>query len=119
MIESDSANPITGDTPKFISETQRAYGTSLMFEPVGLEFLYTDAKSPQVMVDIDGLPAVCPNLNCDYAYVRATEQITSQTYNSSTRVLTVVGTGLPTSGVSISFGGASCASSPAPTYSSS
>ena len=40
-----------------------------MFEPVGLEFLYSDAQSPQVLVDVDGLPALCVNLNCDYAYV--------------------------------------------------
>lgn len=48
-----------------------------MFEPVGLEFLYSDASSPQVLVNIDGLPAVCPNLNCDYAYVTASALITN------------------------------------------
>jgi hypothetical protein len=45
-VESDTADPITGDTPLYISETVRNYGTGLMFEPVGLEFLYTDATSP-------------------------------------------------------------------------
>jgi hypothetical protein len=79
-----------------------------MFEPVGTEFLYTDAKNPQVMVDIDGIFAVCPKLNCDYAYVQATEQITSQAYNSASRVISVTGTGLPSNNWSLSFGGASC-----------
>lgn len=116
VIETDTADPIVGDTPIFISETHRAYGTGIMFEPVGLEFLYTDATSPQVLVNIDGLPAVCPNLNCDYAYVTATALITNQAYDTSTRLLTVTGTSLPTADLIVSFGGVKCSGSPAPTY---
>lgn len=84
-IESDTTSPLTGDTPTPVSETVRNYGTGLMFEPVGLEFLYSDATSPQVRIDIDGLPAVCPGLNCDYAYVQAAALITAQTYDSVSR----------------------------------
>lgn len=80
-----------------------------MFEPVGLEFLYSDAQLPQVLVNVDGLPALCMNLNCDYKYVASTGVITSQTYNSSTKLITVNGTSLPTSGITINFGGVTCA----------
>lgn len=68
-LENDPTTPITGVNPMFKTEILRNYGQSLMFEPVGLEFLYSDAQSPQVLVDVDGLPALCVNLNCDYAYV--------------------------------------------------
>lgn len=69
-IESNPANPITfgTNTFKFNSEFVRHYGSGLMFEPVGLEFLYTNALKPQVMVKIDGLEGLCTNVNCDYAY---------------------------------------------------
>jgi hypothetical protein len=79
-----------------------------MFEPIGLEFLYSDAQSPQVIVDVDGLPALCVNLNCDYAYVAATAEITGTTYDAATKLLTITGTALPTTGVSVHFGGVTC-----------
>lgn len=56
------------DTAVFENEFVRHYGSGLMFEPVGLEFMYTNALAPQVMVKIDGLEALCKNVNCDYAY---------------------------------------------------
>lgn len=115
-LDSDINNPLTGDTPKFVAVTQRPYGTSLMFEPIGLEFLYTDAKNPQVLVNVDGLPALCVNMNCDYAYVQAVSQVTSQTYDSASRLLTVTGSALPTSDLQVSFGGVGCAASPAPIF---
>ena len=43
-----------------------------MFESIGTEFLSTNAQSPQVMVSVNGLPALCPNLNCDYVYIAPT-----------------------------------------------
>ena len=62
-----------------------------------------------MLVDVDGLPALCVNLNCDYTYEAATAEITNQTYDSSTKVIVVTGTSLPTTGVTLSFGGATCA----------
>lgn len=79
-----------------------------MFEPVGLEFMYTNARSPQVMAKIDGLEALCTNVNCDYAYIDSPAVIYTQTYNPTTLVLSITGTALPTSGLSVSFGGATC-----------
>ena len=79
-ILSDTASPMTignGGTLSYVGETTRNYGTGLMFEPVGLEFMYTDAQKPQVMVKVDGLEALCTDLNCDYAYVESTAVITA------------------------------------------
>jgi hypothetical protein len=84
-FESDPHKPIQGEaTINFVAETVRHYGTGLMFEPVGLEFLYTDSLKPQVMVKVDGLEGICNNVNCDYAYVNAPSVIYTQAYNSST-----------------------------------
>lgn len=87
-----------------------------MFSPIGLEFLYTSVTKPQVLVSIDDLPALCVNLNCDYQYVASTSKVTQQTYDTATKVLTVTGTDLPLTDVTVTFGGVDCAASPAPTY---
>lgn len=79
-----------------------------MFEPVGLEFLYTNVYSPQVLVEIDDLPALCVNRNCDYAYVDVSGLVSSFSYDAATRSVTVQGASLPTRDVSVSFGGAEC-----------
>ena len=129
-LVSDSKNPIKGNKPTFISEVIRPYGESLMFEPVGLEFLYTDAQSPQVLVTVDDLPALCVNLNCDYAYVEpgATTIITGQSYNPKTLEYIVTGKNLPTiwkphgrrlqtttsTATGLDFGGATCLDSTPP-----
>jgi hypothetical protein len=71
-ILSDTVTPMAignGGTLAYHSEWVRHYGSGLMFEPVGLEFMRTDALSPQVIVKIDGLEALCTGVNCDYAYV--------------------------------------------------
>lgn len=70
------------------------------------------------MVNIDGLTAICPNLNCDYAYVAASASVTSQSYDNITKILTVSGTTLPTTGLTVIFGGASCSSTPTPIFTS-
>jgi hypothetical protein len=66
-----------------------------MFEPVPLEFLTSDSSTPQVLVTVDGLIALCANLNCDYTYTD-TEQTVSTQSLSSTGELTITGTSLPT-----------------------
>lgn len=108
-LAQDTTNPTIGNNVQFVSEILRPYGQSLMFEPVGLEFLYSDAQLPQVLVNVDGLPALCMNLNCDYNYIASTGVVTAQSYDSGTKVITVYGTSLPTSGVTIHFGGVTCA----------
>lgn len=42
-LETSVSNPIEGNEIVFNSSTFREYGQNLMFEPIPLEFLYTDA----------------------------------------------------------------------------
>ena len=48
-----------------------------MFEPIPLEFLYSDAQQPQVLVTVNGIDSVCPDFNCDYIYIDTDKQIQS------------------------------------------
>lgn len=75
-FESDVTTPLTGNTPSYPSEIVTAYGSGILFSPIGLDFIYTSVTKPQVVVNVDGLPALCVNLNCDYAYVASTSQVT-------------------------------------------
>lgn len=73
-----------------------------------MEFLYTNVNKPQVLLTIDDLPAACANVDCDYEYVTSTSEVTSQSLSSLD--LTIGGTNLPTSDVTVYFGGAPCSS---------
>ena len=82
-------------------------GTNLLFEPVPMEFIRSYATQPQVIVKVNGLEALCVDLNCDYAYIDVTSEVTGQTLVGDQ--LTLTGTALPTSGDKITFGGVACA----------
>lgn len=61
-----------------------------------------------MLVTIDGIVALCPNLNCNYNYNVSAGIVMSQTL-SSTGVLTITGVLLPTtSDVYITFGPTIC-----------
>ena len=105
-IESGVTDPIVGNSPVFSTTTTRTYGTNLMFEPVPLEMLYTDAQQPQVMVKVNGIEGVCPSFNCDYTYVDSTSLITSQSISGD--ILTILGTNLPTAGVRVALANSVC-----------
>ena len=68
--------------------------------------LYTAATRPQVLVNVDGMPAACANLNCDYMYEETDALITSQAINGNT--LTITGANLPTSLVDVRLGDVGC-----------
>ena len=97
---------MTGNEVVFSTETIREYGQNLMFEPVPLSMLYTDAQKPQVMVKVNGIDGVCPEFNCDYVYVDTTALITGQTLSGDT--LTITGTNLPTSDVAVGLANSQC-----------
>ena len=40
----------------------QAYGPGIFYPAIPFEMLYTDEVAPQVIVEIDGLPAVCTGL---------------------------------------------------------
>jgi hypothetical protein len=46
--------------------------TTLFYEPIPYEFLYTPELKPQVIVSVDGLEAACDSLNCGYTYIQPT-----------------------------------------------
>ena len=70
--------PLTGENPQFYATTIREFGASIMFEPIPSEMLWTAATRPQVLVNVEGIPAACANNNCDYLYVDTTATITGQ-----------------------------------------
>jgi hypothetical protein len=111
MIVSDPDDPINagGAVPTIESETLHDYGTNIMYEPIPFDLLRTYETSPQVSVDVGGLPAACKNLTCDYAYIESVGEITAFSISSTT--LTITGTDLPESIsdiVSITYAQSSC-----------
>jgi hypothetical protein len=82
--------------------------TKLFYEPVPFEFLHTVETSPQVIVTVDGVEAVCASLNCNYNYVAPLAEITSFSYSGTT--LTITGTNIPTTVNSVKFSNIDCLS---------
>lgn len=74
---------MTGNEFVLDSTYKLNFGESLLFEPMGLEFLRGDAKKPQVLVTVNGIVALCPNDNCDYSYVSSTAAVTGQSLSGS------------------------------------
>ena len=70
--------------------------------------LYTSVTEPQVEIVIDEIQAACANVNCDYKYVTGTAEVTSQSFSTSDLLITIGGTSLPTTDISVVFGGAPC-----------
>jgi hypothetical protein len=68
-IKSDEDSPIVGNQPRFFSFEETLYGQTLFYEPIPFDFLYTNETSPQVIVHVDGIEAVCDSLNCNYEYI--------------------------------------------------
>lgn len=80
-----------------------------MFEPIPLEFLRTDAQTPQILVTVDGTQAICSGLNCDYTLAVPVEEATTQVYTAGSETLTISGSSLLASGeVSVKFGPVVC-----------
>ena len=72
------------------------FSTNVLYEPIPFELLRTVEDKPQLIVEVDGLPAVCHGLACDFSFVEAVGVITSFTFTEATSLLTVVGTNLTT-----------------------
>jgi len=47
------------------------------------------------MVEVDGLPAVCDGLNCDFTYVANVGEVTGFTFDEASKELLITGTELP------------------------
>jgi hypothetical protein len=86
---------LTGDGIEFYNKTVQEHGTNLFYRTLPFEYLKTYETQPQLLVSVNDLPAVCHNLNCNYTYVTPVGEVTSFTYDTSSRVLTLTGTNLP------------------------
>jgi hypothetical protein len=70
QVISSPDDPLIANKAVLNSTTFIDYNTSnIFYEPVPFEFLYTNEKSPQVIVSIEGIEAVCDSLNCNYNYI--------------------------------------------------
>lgn len=68
-MATNAANLVGGITsPVVITRTIREYSTSIVFEPVDYRFLNTVSDSPNVLVNVNEIPAVCL-ANCSYSFL--------------------------------------------------
>lgn len=89
--------PLTGnDDMRANSTVMRAYGESIFYPAIPLEMLKTDAQAPQVLVTVDGMEALCLNLNCDFAYIESPAEISATTVDEfNVDEIIITGTSLP------------------------
>ena len=89
-------SPLTGDNIVFTENTTAPFSNNIYYDAIPFEMLRTYESEPQLIVTVDGNPAVCHNMTCDLAYITPDATVTAFTYTESTKVLTITGTDLPT-----------------------
>lgn len=87
--------PITGTNLTFNVTTTRNYSSNLFYQPIPFEMLKTYETRPQLLVEVNGLPAACHNLTCDFSYIENKGSITSFEFTEATKKLVITGTDLP------------------------
>jgi hypothetical protein len=95
VIESSNTTALTGDNLTFNSNTTIPYGNNVFYEPIPFEWLRTYENKPQIIVNVNGEPAVCHNMTCGYNYTIPQGEVTAFTYNAGTNALEITGTDLP------------------------
>lgn len=106
-IVSGEDNPLPEHAFLF-AETIQEYGTNIFYEAIPFEMIHTDEVLPQVKVSVNGLPAVCKNLTCDFSYIESSYEITAFSLDDSEQTLTIEGVSLPENITSISFTNVDC-----------
>lgn len=89
--------PLTGGEDMAANSTVvREYGESIFYPAIPLEMLRSDAQAPQLLITVDGMEALCLDLNCDFAYIDSSAEITANTIdeNNLDEVI-ITGTSLP------------------------
>jgi len=95
IAPSSGEYPLTGGDAQTQNVSMiRPFGESLFFEVIPMEMLNTDEQTPQILVKIDGMDALCLDMNCDFTYTASTASIATQDL-SSTSLLTLTGSLLP------------------------
>jgi len=98
-IVSDEDEPLSGDNMTMTFETIVPYSTNLFYNPIPFEMLRTYETTPQLIVSVNGLPAVCHNLTCDYSYVEPVGEVTAFTFDAATSTLAITGTSFDVSNI--------------------
>lgn len=92
----DDKEPLKGKEIKYGAKTVREYGKNLEFSPIPFEMLKTYETKPQVIVNVNGLPAVCHNVTCDFTYMETVGEVSSFTFDEPSKKVVITGTNLPT-----------------------
>lgn len=95
-------NPLIGEIT-YDAETIVPYDKNLLFFPIPFEMLETYEEKPQFLVEVEtmednrvrNMPAVCHSRKCDFTHIPAVGEITSFTFDASSKLVTVTGTNLP------------------------
>ena len=95
-VISNEDNPLVGDIT-YNAETIVPYGKNLMFWPIPFEMLETYEEKPQMLVEIDDMPAVCHSMECSFMHIPAVGEVTQFAMSTLDGVstLTLTGTELP------------------------
>lgn len=94
-IESSNVTLLSGDNITFNQNTTIPYGGNPFYEPIPFEWLRTHETKPQLIVSVNGEPAVCHNMTCDYNYTIPVGEVTGFTYTAATKQLVITGIDLP------------------------
>jgi len=94
VVPSDT-QPITGTNLTFNVTSLRKYSTNLFYGPIPFEMLKTYETKPQLTVEVNGLPAACHNLSCDFSYIANVGEVTAFQFTEATKKLVITGTDLP------------------------
>jgi hypothetical protein len=68
---------------------------NLWYEPIPYEWLKSYVEEPQVLVSVNGTPAVCHNLNCGFNFIEPVGQVETFSYDPDTLLVNVTGVELP------------------------
>ena len=94
-IESSETTPLEGTNLTYYSNTTVPYSTNIFYEGIPFEFLRTYETEPQVIVTVNDEPVVCHNLTCGFKYIMPEGEVTSFTFDESTKKVVLTGTNLP------------------------
>ena len=101
-----TANPLVGQDVTTVSLELAPRGPNVMYEAIPFEMLRTAHESPQIQVKIDGIPAICTCVACDYTYEAVEGLITDFSVNGLD--ITILGSNLPLEFASVKLAYTNC-----------
>ena len=80
---------------------------NIFYDYLPFDYLYTNEEAPQILIDVNGMPALCKSLDCGYTYEDPTAELTSMTVTGDSEV-EIQGTSLPTILKAVVIGSTHC-----------